>query len=181
MVLVQERQRCSLTSNTFDAGGVERARAYAKRLKASLGIIDKRRDRANVSEVMHIIGDVKDKTVIVVDDMIDTAGTLTNAAGAEVPLVLGAITRAHVGVSGGLYPAQSDIRMLKGLGNGDYHLPLLVPYSVTETAQLTAEAFDIADIYSIPVIFRQLRPDLAALMIHVLHPLVMAASFGELL
>jgi 2-oxoglutarate ferredoxin oxidoreductase subunit alpha len=77
---------------------------------------------------------------------------LTNAAGAEVPLVLGAITRAHVGVSGGLYPAQSDIRMLKGLGNGDYHLPLLAPDSITETAQLTAEAFDIADTYSIPVI-----------------------------
>ena len=77
---------------------------------------------------------------------------LTNAAGAETPMVLGAITRAHVGVSGGLYPAQSDIRMLKGLGNGDYHLPLLVPDSITETAQLTAEAFDIADIYSTPVI-----------------------------
>jgi ribose-phosphate pyrophosphokinase len=63
-----------------DAGGVERARAYAKRLKASLGIIDKRREAANVSEVMNIIGDVKDKTVILVDDMIDTAGTLTTAA-----------------------------------------------------------------------------------------------------
>ena len=77
---------------------------------------------------------------------------LTNAAGAEVPLVLGAITRAHVGVSGGLYPAQSDIRMLRGLGNGDYQLPLLAPDSITETAQLTAEAFDIADIYTMPVI-----------------------------
>lgn len=65
-----------------DAGGVERARAYAKRLKAGLGIIDKRREAANVSEVMNIIGDVKDKTVILVDDMIDTAGTLTNAAAA---------------------------------------------------------------------------------------------------
>jgi 2-oxoglutarate ferredoxin oxidoreductase subunit alpha len=77
---------------------------------------------------------------------------LTNAAGAETPMVLGAITRAHVGVSGGLYPAQSDIRMLKGLGNGDYHLPLLVPDSITETAKLTAEAFDIADLYTTPVI-----------------------------
>ena len=77
---------------------------------------------------------------------------LTNAAGAETPMVLGAITRAHVGVSAALLPAQSDIRMLKGLGNGDYHLPLLVPDSVTETAQLTAEAFDIADLYATPVI-----------------------------
>ncbi len=63
-----------------DAGGVERARAYAKRLNASLAIIDKRRERANVSEVMHIIGDVKGKDCVLLDDMIDTAGTLTNAA-----------------------------------------------------------------------------------------------------
>jgi ribose-phosphate pyrophosphokinase len=63
-----------------DAGGVERTRAYSKRLGASLAIIDKRRERANVSEVMHIIGDVKGKDCIIVDDLIDTAGTLCNAA-----------------------------------------------------------------------------------------------------
>jgi ribose-phosphate pyrophosphokinase len=63
-----------------DAGGVERTRAYSKRLDASLAIIDKRRERANVSEVMHLIGDVKGKDCIIVDDMIDTAGTLCNAA-----------------------------------------------------------------------------------------------------
>ena len=67
-----------------DAGGVERARAYSKRLNASLAIIDKRRERANVSEVMNLIGDVKGKQCIVVDDMIDTAGTLTGAAKALV-------------------------------------------------------------------------------------------------
>jgi 2-oxoglutarate ferredoxin oxidoreductase subunit alpha len=77
---------------------------------------------------------------------------LANAAGAEVPLVLGALTRAHVGVSAGLLPAQSDIRMLKGGGNGDYHLPILAPASVTEIAQLTAEAFDLADLYTTPVV-----------------------------
>ena len=63
-----------------DAGGVERARAYSKRLGGSLAIIDKRRSAANVSEVMHIIGDVKGRDAIIVDDMIDTAGTLTQAA-----------------------------------------------------------------------------------------------------
>jgi ribose-phosphate pyrophosphokinase len=63
-----------------DAGGVERTRAYSKRLDAQLAIIDKRRERANVSEVMHLIGDVKGKDCIIVDDMIDTAGTLCNAA-----------------------------------------------------------------------------------------------------
>ncbi|MCK4739396.1 MAG: ribose-phosphate pyrophosphokinase [Deltaproteobacteria bacterium] len=63
-----------------DAGGVERARAFAKRLEAGLAIIDKRRPSANVSEVMHIIGDVEGKSAIILDDMIDTAGTLTQAA-----------------------------------------------------------------------------------------------------
>ncbi|MCC6898515.1 MAG: ribose-phosphate pyrophosphokinase [Polyangiaceae bacterium] len=63
-----------------DAGGVERARAYSKRLGASLAIVDKRRERANVSEVMNIIGDVEGKDCIIVDDIIDTAGTLCNAA-----------------------------------------------------------------------------------------------------
>ncbi|MFQ5736600.1 MAG: ribose-phosphate pyrophosphokinase [Thermodesulfobacteriota bacterium] len=63
-----------------DAGGVERARAFAKRLGANLAIIDKRRPRPNVSEVMNIIGEVEGKTTILLDDMIDTAGTITQAA-----------------------------------------------------------------------------------------------------
>ena len=63
-----------------DAGGVERTRAYAKRMDADLAIIDKRREKANVSEVMNIIGDIRDRDCIIVDDMIDTAGTLCNAA-----------------------------------------------------------------------------------------------------
>ena len=67
-----------------DAGGVERARAYSKRLTATLAIIDKRRERANVSEVMNIIGDVRGKDAVLVDDMIDTAGTLTQAAKAII-------------------------------------------------------------------------------------------------
>jgi ribose-phosphate pyrophosphokinase len=65
-----------------DAGGVERARAIAKRLKAGLAIIDKRRDGPNVAVMMHLIGDVRDKDAIVIDDMIDTAGTLVQAVGA---------------------------------------------------------------------------------------------------
>jgi ribose-phosphate pyrophosphokinase len=65
-----------------DAGGVERARAIAKRLNAGLAIIDKRRDRPNVAVMMHLIGDVKDKDAIVIDDMIDTAGTLVQAVSA---------------------------------------------------------------------------------------------------
>ena len=73
-----------LTVISPDAGGVERARAYAKRLGAELGIIDKRRERAGVSEVLHIIGDVKGRDVLIVDDIVDTAGTLTQGAQALV-------------------------------------------------------------------------------------------------
>ena len=66
-----------------DVGGVVRARAIAKRLDdADLAIIDKRRPRANVSEVMHIIGEVEDRTCVLVDDLVDTAGTLCHAANA---------------------------------------------------------------------------------------------------
>ncbi len=63
-----------------DAGGVERARAFAKRIGSSLAIIDKRRSKPNESEVMNVIGDVADKDAILLDDMVDTAGTLCKAA-----------------------------------------------------------------------------------------------------
>ncbi|MGB9711646.1 MAG: ribose-phosphate pyrophosphokinase [Dissulfurimicrobium sp.] len=63
-----------------DAGGVERTRAFAKRLGAGLAIIDKRRERPNEATVMNIIGDVKGKTAVILDDMVDTAGTLCKAA-----------------------------------------------------------------------------------------------------
>jgi ribose-phosphate pyrophosphokinase len=63
-----------------DAGGVERARAFAKRLNASLAIIDKRRESPNVSQVMNIIGDVKGSVTVLLDDIVDTGGTLARAA-----------------------------------------------------------------------------------------------------
>ena len=65
-----------------DLGSVTRARKFADKLHAPIAIIDKRRPRANVSEIMNIIGDIKDKTCILIDDMIDTAGTISNAANA---------------------------------------------------------------------------------------------------
>ena len=76
------RQRFpDLTVVSPDAGGAERARAYAKRLDAELAIIDKRRStETNVAEVMHVIGDVQGRTCVLQDDIIDTAGTITKAA-----------------------------------------------------------------------------------------------------
>ena len=69
-----------LTVVSPDAGGVERARAYAKRLEAALAIVDKRRESPNVAEVHNVVGDVEGRTTLIVDDMIDTGGTLAKVA-----------------------------------------------------------------------------------------------------
>ena len=82
--------RRDMTVVSPDAGGVERARAFAKHLHAPLAIIDKRRTDVNVAEVMHIIGDVKGQNCLIVDDLIDTAGTLVK--GAEALMEQGALS-----------------------------------------------------------------------------------------
>ena len=111
-----------------DAGGVERARSFAKRLDAGLAIIDKRRDKPNQAEAMNLIGDVKDKIAIVLDDMIDTAGTLVSAG--NVILEHGAkdvmATASHAVLSG---PA------IERLNNSPFSQII-----VTDTIPLTEEA-----------------------------------------
>jgi ribose-phosphate pyrophosphokinase len=72
----------SLTIVSPDAGGVGRARVFAKRLDAKLAIIDKRRPSPNVAQVLHVIGEVRNQNVVIFDDMVDTAGTLTMSVGA---------------------------------------------------------------------------------------------------
>ena len=84
LAAIRERIGTEVTVISPDAGGVERARAYAKRLDTSLAIIDKRREKVNVSQVMNIIGDVEGRVCVMVDDMADTAGTLTEASRALV-------------------------------------------------------------------------------------------------
>ncbi len=79
---LKSRGTAGLTVVSPDAGGVERARSIAKRLNAPLAIIDKRREEANVAEVMNVIGDVEGQHCLLVDDMIDTAGTLVKGADA---------------------------------------------------------------------------------------------------
>ncbi len=92
----------NLTLVSPDAGGVERTRAFAKRLDASLAIIDKRREKANVAQVMHIIGDVKGHDCLLLDDMVDTAGTLTEGVAALKNAGAGTIMAAcsHAVLSG---------------------------------------------------------------------------------
>jgi ribose-phosphate pyrophosphokinase len=91
-----------LTLVSPDAGGVERTRAFAKRLDASLAIIDKRREKANVAQVMHIIGDVNGHDCLLLDDMVDTAGTLTEGVAALKNAGAGTIMAActHAVLSG---------------------------------------------------------------------------------
>jgi ribose-phosphate pyrophosphokinase len=84
-VLVDHFKKLNLPNLTVvspDAGGVERARFFAKKVDAALAIVDKRRVEANVAEVMHVIGDVAGRTCLVIDDLIDTAGTLVKTASA---------------------------------------------------------------------------------------------------
>lgn len=79
---IQKNYRDNTVIVSPDAGGVERARAFAKRLQTNFAIIDKRRPAPNIAEIMNIIGDVDGKICIIMDDMIDTAGTITQAADA---------------------------------------------------------------------------------------------------
>jgi ribose-phosphate pyrophosphokinase len=84
-VLVDHFKRLNLPNLTVvspDAGGVERARFFAKKMDAALAIMDKRRVEVNVAEIMHVIGDVEGQTCLVIDDLIDTAGTLVKTAAA---------------------------------------------------------------------------------------------------
>jgi ribose-phosphate pyrophosphokinase len=84
-VLVDYFRKMGLSNLTVvspDAGGVERARFFAKKIDAALAIVDKRRTDMNVAEVMHVIGDVKGRTCLIIDDIIDTAGTLVKTADA---------------------------------------------------------------------------------------------------
>jgi len=123
-----------------DVGGVERARAIARRLgNASLAIIDKRREAANKSEVMNIIGDVDQKTAIIFDDMVDTAGTLCNAAAAlkEKGALKTVAYAPHPVLSG---PAIKRI--------ADSELDELV---VTDTIPLTQEAKDTGKIRQLTI------------------------------
>jgi ribose-phosphate pyrophosphokinase len=130
-VLVEHFRHLNLPNLTVvspDAGGVERARFFAKKVDAALAIVDKRRVEMNVAEVMHVIGDVDGRTCLIIDDLIDTAGTLVKTA--EALMENGATSvyacASHAVLSG---PAVENIRN-----------SVIKELVVTNTIPLTAEA-----------------------------------------
>jgi ribose-phosphate pyrophosphokinase len=122
-----------------DVGGVVRARSLAKRLDVELAIVDKRRDRANHSEVMHIIGDVKGRNCILIDDIIDTAGTMCQAA--EALMGEGAISVS----------AYASHGVLSGPALARIEGSVLTDLVVTDSIAATAESKNISKIRHLPV------------------------------
>jgi ribose-phosphate pyrophosphokinase len=126
-----------------DVGGIKMARAYAKRLNADLIVIDKRRPKPNVAEVMNIIGEVKGKNVIIVDDLIDTAGTFVNAVNAlkdnGAKDVYGACT--HAILSGEAFERINNVPLKKLI--------------VSDTVPLKDISSDIIEVKSISSIFAE--------------------------
>jgi ribose-phosphate pyrophosphokinase len=122
-----------------DTGGVVRARALAKRIDAPLAIVDKRRERAGESEVMNIIGDVRDHNCILIDDIVDSGGTLCNAA--EALLAAGALS-ASAYITHGVLSGAAAQRIAKS------KLQELV---VTDTIQATPEVAAVHNIRVIPI------------------------------
>jgi len=130
-VLVDHFRKLQLPNLTVvspDAGGVERARFFAKKVDAALAIVDKRRVEMNVAEVMHVIGDVDGRTCLIIDDLIDTAGTLVKTAAALVENGATSVfaCASHAVLSG---PAVENIRN-----------SVIQQVVVTNTIPLTAEA-----------------------------------------
>lgn len=125
---IRENLSGNLVVISPDTGGVVRARAFAKRLDADLAIIDKRRERPNVAKAMAVIGDVKDKIAIILDDMADTAGTLAEASAAVMDR---GAREVHACVSHAVLSGPAIDRI------GNSHLKSVV---VTDTIPLSAKA-----------------------------------------
>jgi ribose-phosphate pyrophosphokinase len=130
-VLVDHFKKLNLPNLTVvspDAGGVERARFFAKKVDAALAIVDKRRVEMNVAEVMHVIGDVKGRSCLIIDDLIDTAGTTVKTAAA---LLQNGATSVYACAS---HAVLSDPAVENIHSSGIEHVV------VTNTIPLTAEA-----------------------------------------
>jgi ribose-phosphate pyrophosphokinase len=130
-VLVDHFRKLALPKLTVvspDAGGVERARFFAKKVDAALAIVDKRRVEMNVAEIMHVIGDVHGRTCLIIDDLIDTAGTLVKTAAA-----------LRDNGASDVYACASHA-VLSGPAVGNITNSIIKQVVVTNTIPLTAEA-----------------------------------------
>ena len=125
-----------------DVGGIKMARAYAKRLEADLVVIDKRRPRQNVAEVMNIIGDVQGRNILIVDDLVDTAGTLCNA-----------VEALHRAGAASVYAACTH-PVLSGSAFERIGLSRLERLLVTDTLPLRMESSKI-DVESVAFVFAE--------------------------
>ncbi len=122
-----------------DAGGVERARAFAKRLDASLAIIDKRRPKAGVSKIMNVVGDVEDKETLIVDDMIDTAGTVVRATEALIE------RGAKSVYASGVHPLLSD-PAVERIENSDLDRLLITNTIPVEDKELNPDRYKLLSV-----------------------------------
>ncbi|SFR54140.1 ribose-phosphate pyrophosphokinase [Thiomicrospira sp. ALE5] len=129
----------NITVVSPDVGGVVRARAVAKALDVELAIIDKRRPKANVSQVMHVIGDIKGRDCIIVDDMVDTAGTLCKAAAALMENGAKSVT------------AYATHAVLSGPAVGNIRKSVLKELVVTDTIPQTLDAMECEKIRQVSV------------------------------
>jgi len=136
---IERRIGSDVTIISPDAGGTERARAYAKRLGARLAIIDKRREVANVAKVMNIIGNVEGQTCVIVDDMVDTAGTLCEAARS---LMENGATSVHAAITHAVLSGPA----LKRIEESP-----LEQVIVTDTIPLRPDAVDVGKLHVVSV------------------------------
>ena len=122
---IEKQQFENLTIVSPDAGGVERARFYAKRLSTDLAIIDKRRDEMNVAQTMNVIGEVSGRTCVIIDDLVDTAGTLVGSVGALRKRGASAVVACftHALLSGPAMERLSDADLLRVVATDTIALP----------------------------------------------------------
>jgi ribose-phosphate pyrophosphokinase len=139
----KKRRLKNLAVASPDVGGIKIARAYAKRLEAELVVIDKRRPRQNVAEVMNIIGDVQGRNILIVDDLVDTAGTLCNGVEALIKAGAGKVFAActHPVLSGKAFERINASRIEKLLVTDSIPLKVTSPkIEVDSVAHIFAEA-----------------------------------------
>jgi ribose-phosphate pyrophosphokinase len=140
---VQALELTALTIVSPDAGGVGRARAFAKRLKTNLAIIDKRRPAPNEARVLHVIGDVKDRDVVILDDMVDTGGTLVQSVDA---LIQKGARKVYAACTHAVLSGQA-IERIEDSGLEKLIVTDTIPLSQKEQSSKKIQVISVADLF----------------------------------